>query len=92
MHRDLGQRFFDSNIRDGLGEGEAVNRAISNALKQIILDQTESPDVFAFNLHNGITLYAEKVDKLDDLCRLRAPTAAEWCADGHHGRGFPGKK
>ena len=72
MHRDLGQRFFDSNIRYGLGEGEAVNRAISNALKQIILDQTESPDVFAFN-HNGITLYAEKVDKLDDLCRLRAP-------------------
>jgi len=49
-----------------------VNRAISNALKQIILDQTESPEVFAFN-HNGITLYAEKVDKLDDLCRLRAP-------------------
>jgi hypothetical protein len=72
MHRDLGQRFFDSNIRYGLGEGEAVNRAISNALKQIILDQTESPEVFAFN-HNGITLYAEKVDKLDDLCRLRAP-------------------
>jgi hypothetical protein len=72
MHRDLGQRFFDSNIRYGLGEGEAVNRAISNALKQIILDQTESPEVFAFN-HNGITLYAEKVDKLDGLCRLRAP-------------------
>ena len=45
MHRDLGQRFFDSNIRYGLGEGEAVNRAISNALKQIILDQTESPEV-----------------------------------------------
>jgi len=72
MHRDLGQRFFDSNIRYGLGEGEAVNRAISNALKQIILDQTESPEVFAFN-HNGITLYAEKVDRLDNLCRLRAP-------------------
>jgi len=72
MHRDLGQRFFDSNIRYGLGEGEAVNRAISNALKQIILDQSESPDVFAFN-HNGITLYAEKVDKLDGFCRLRAP-------------------
>jgi hypothetical protein len=72
MHRDLGQRFFDSNIRYGLGEGEAVNRAISNALKQIVLDQTESPEVFAFN-HNGITLYAEKVDKLDGLCRLRAP-------------------
>jgi len=72
MHRDLGQRFFDSNIRYGLGEGEAVNRAISNALKQIVLDQSELPEVFAFN-HNGITLFAEKVDKLDGLCRLRAP-------------------
>ena len=72
MHRDLGQRFFDSNIRYGLGEGEAVNRAISNALKQIVIDQSESPEVFAFN-HNGITLYAEKVDQLDGVCRLRAP-------------------
>ena len=72
MHRDLGQRFFDSNIRYGLGEGEAVNRAISNTLKQIVLDQTEPPGVFVFN-HNGITLYAERVEILDGLCRLRAP-------------------
>jgi len=72
MHADLGPRFFDSNIRYGLGEGEAVNRAISNALKQIILDRSESPSVFAFN-HNGITLFAEKVEILDGICRLRAP-------------------
>ena len=72
MHRDLGQRFFDSNIRYGLGESEAVNRAISNALKQIVLDQSENPSVFAFN-HNGIALFAEKVERLDGLCRLTAP-------------------
>ncbi|NBV25299.1 MAG: hypothetical protein EBS05_25715 [Proteobacteria bacterium] len=72
MHQELGPRFFDSNIRYGLGEGEAVNRAISNTLKQIILDQSESPGIFAFN-HNGITLYAEKVEMLDGMCRLRAP-------------------
>lgn len=72
MHRELGQRFFDSNIRYGLGDGEAVNRAISGALKQIILDQTESPSVFAFN-HNGITLFAEKAEILDGVCRLRGP-------------------
>jgi hypothetical protein len=72
MHDDLGPRFFDSNIRYGLGEGEAVNRAISNALKQIILDRSEPPSVFAFN-HNGITLFAEKVEILDGICRLRAP-------------------
>lgn len=72
MHQDLGQRFFDSNIRYGLGEGEAVNRAISNTLKQIVLDQSEHPGVFVFN-HNGITLFAERVEMLDGLCRLRAP-------------------
>jgi hypothetical protein len=72
MHDDLGPRFFDSNIRYGLGEGEAVNRAISNALKQIVLDRSEPSSVFAFN-HNGITLYAEKVEILDGMCRLRAP-------------------
>lgn len=71
MHRDLGQRFFDSNIRYGLGESEAVNRAISNTLRQIILDQSEDPSVFAFN-HNGITLFAEHVE-YDGQCRLTAP-------------------
>ncbi len=60
IHIGLGPRFFDSNIRYGLGESEVVNRAISAALRQIILDQSESPSVFGFN-HNGITLFAEKL-------------------------------
>lgn len=72
IHKNLGPRFFDSNIRYGLGESEAVNRAISNALKQIILDQTEDPTVFAFN-HNGVTLYAERVEQVDDGFQLTAP-------------------
>jgi hypothetical protein len=72
MYKNLGPRFFDSNIRYGLGESEAVNRAISNALKQIILDQIEAPCIFAFN-HNGVTLFAEKVDSLNDEFQLTAP-------------------
>lgn len=72
IHRELGQRFFDSNIRYGLGEGEAVNRAISTTLRQIVLEGTESPGAFVFN-HNGITMYAEHVEMLDGMCRLRAP-------------------
>ena len=72
MHRDLGQRFFDSNIRYGLGESEAVNRAISSALKQIVLDQSEPPGVFAFN-HNGITLFAERVEHRNSESQLTAP-------------------
>ena len=72
MNRELGSRFFDFNIRYGLGEGKAVNRAISKTLKQIVLDQSEPPDAFVFN-HNGITLYVERLDILDGLCRLHAP-------------------
>jgi hypothetical protein len=72
MLEELGSYFFHSNIRYGLGESEAVNRAISNTLKQIVLDQVEPPGVFAFN-HNGITLCAESVELLDGLCRLKAP-------------------
>jgi hypothetical protein len=72
MYLELGPRFFDSNIRYGLGESESVNRAIAASLRQIVLDQTEHPDCFAFN-HNGITLYAEEVETSEGLCRLKAP-------------------
>ena len=72
MHRELGSYFFHNNIRYGLGESEAVNRSISNTLKQIVLDQVEHPGAFAFN-HNGITLCAESVELLDNHCRLKAP-------------------
>lgn len=68
----LGPHFFDSNIRYGLGESEAVNRAISATLRQIVLDQTEHPDCFAFN-HNGITLFAEDMEVNDSVCKLKAP-------------------
>ncbi len=71
MFRDLGQRFFEKNIRYGLGD-KAVNRAISKALKYIVLDQSEPPGVFVFN-HNGITLYVERMDILDGIYRLHAP-------------------
>jgi hypothetical protein len=72
MHAALGSRFFDHNIRYGLGESEAVNRAISRSLRQIILDGSEQPSVFAFN-HNGITLYAEKVEPDGENSKLTAP-------------------
>lgn len=72
MHNELGSRFFDSNIRYGLGDNEAVNRAITKALKQIVIDKSEEPSVFAFN-HNGITLFAERVEENDDQWNLTAP-------------------
>jgi hypothetical protein len=73
MHLELGDTFLDSNIRFGLGEEKPVNRAISATLKQIVLDQSESPESFAFN-HNGITIHAEKVKLIDNgLCQIIAP-------------------
>lgn len=72
MYRALGQRFFDSNIRYGLGENVSVNRAIAATLKQIVLDGAEQPEAFAFN-HNGITLYCDDFEMQEGACRLRAP-------------------
>ena len=72
MLRSVGSRFFDSNIRYGLGESEAVNRAIAKTLKAIVLDQSDHPSSFAFN-HNGITLFAEHVEQEGTICRLTAP-------------------
>jgi len=63
MHKALGSKFFDHNIRYGLGESEAVNRAISKALRSIIIDKADDPSTFAFN-HNGITLYAERMEQV----------------------------
>ncbi|MBI1801087.1 MAG: AIPR family protein [Chloroflexi bacterium] len=72
MHKELGSHFFDRNIRYGLGESESVNRAISRALRQIVLDQSLDPSVFAFH-HNGITLYAEKMEKAEGEWLLTTP-------------------
>jgi hypothetical protein len=58
MYKSLGSEFFDRNVRYGLGESETVNRAISKALREIVIDETQDRATFAFN-HNGVTLYAE---------------------------------
>lgn len=42
-----------------MNEEQPVNRAITRALKSIMLDGTEDPSPFAFN-HNGVTIAAEK--------------------------------
>lgn len=72
MHNEIGSRFFDNNIRYGLGENETVNRAITRALRQVIIDRSEEPSVFGFN-HNGITLFTECVEQTDGKFMLTAP-------------------
>src|SRR5439155_14258880 len=72
MYRDMGQRFFERNIRAGLNEEKAVNRAISKALKAIIVDGTKDVRVFAFD-HNGVTIAAERVEHENGHVRITEP-------------------
>ncbi len=72
MYRDMRHRFFERNIRAGLSEDSAPNRAISRTLKQIIIDGTDHPSVFAFN-HNGVTLAAQRLEKVEGEYRITEP-------------------
>ncbi len=72
IYQSLGQHFLDRNVRYGLGISESVNRAISQALREIIIDETQDPATFTFN-HNGVTLYAEGIDEELHELKLNAP-------------------
>ena len=72
MYQSLGSHFFDRNVRYGLGASETVNRAISQTLREIVIDETKDPAAFTFN-HNGVTLYAEGVDEEPDELTLSSP-------------------
>ncbi len=68
----MGIRFFERNIRSGLSEMGAVNRALERAFKQIVLDGTVAPVDFTFN-HNGVTVFAEKFEKVDGVYKITEP-------------------
>lgn len=72
MYRDMRHRFFERNIRAGLSEDEAPNRAIQRSLRQILVDGTEHPAVFAFN-HNGVTVSAQRFERVDGEYRVTEP-------------------
>lgn len=72
MYVDMGQRFFERNIRASLPAESAVNWSLQRAFKAIILDEKESPHAFAFN-HNGVTLSAEALKSTDSGWRITEP-------------------
>jgi AIPR protein len=72
MLQDMGQRFFERNIRDALPADKAVNRSIERSLKRIVLDAQDDPSIFAFN-HNGVTLSAEALDQADGHFSITEP-------------------
>jgi hypothetical protein len=71
MYKEMGQRLFDRNIRAGLSDERPVNRALRAALKDVLGGRT-SPHDFVFN-HNGVTVFAEKVEFADGRAILTEP-------------------
>ena len=72
MCREMGQRFFERNIRAALPEDEAVNRSMQQALKRIVLDGKKDARVFAFD-HNGVTLSAEALTANNSQFEITEP-------------------
>ncbi len=98
MYRDMGSRFFERNIRYGLGDKGYVNKSIASSFRKIILEGKESPDVFAFN-HNGVTIAAQEVKCSDKKCHVVSPrllngaqtvtTFNAFCADNNISKESP---
>ncbi len=72
MYKDMGQTFFQRNIRSWLSEKTSVNRSILNAFRQIILMEQDDPSVLAFH-HNGMSLSAEQLERTDTCFRITEP-------------------
>ena len=72
IHRQLGQRFFDRNIRAGLSPDNPPNRKIRQALESILMKGQLQPEWFVFH-HNGITLAAEKAKVVDGQVTVKVP-------------------
>jgi hypothetical protein len=62
MFKEMNYRFFERNIRASLSEEAATNRSLYGAFERLVLKGESDPAVFAFD-HNGVTLFAEKIDK-----------------------------
>ena len=72
MFEEMRQRLFDRNIRSGLTGDESPNRAITRSLREIVLDEKADPAVFFFN-HNGITMFAQKLEREDGRYKITEP-------------------
>jgi hypothetical protein len=59
MYSDLGERFFEKNIRSGLGDGTMTNDHIKKSLHQIA--SGEEPSEHFTLYHLGITLTAQQL-------------------------------
>jgi hypothetical protein len=71
IHREMGERLFERNIRSGLAGDRAPNRAIRRALLSIAADELD-PALFTFH-HKGVTIAAEKLERENGMYRVTEP-------------------
>jgi len=71
-YKAMGPRFFDRNIRAGLGNDGYVNKVLKRAYKRILLEHKDDPKVFPF-FHNGISLSAEKLEATPEGALITEP-------------------
>src|SRR6185369_9318414 len=72
MFKEMNYRFFERNIRASLSEDAPTNKSLYEALERLVLQEAADPSVFSFD-HNGVTLYAEKIDSEKDRFVLTEP-------------------
>ena len=64
MYDEMGERFFEKNIRSGLDDGNMTNYQIKESLKKIV-DSEEVSENFTL-YHNGIAMTAQMLDTLNN--------------------------
>jgi hypothetical protein len=71
MYSDLGERFFEKNIRSGLDEGGMTNDHIKASLRRISLGEEPFENFTLY--HNGITLTAQRLESDGNRLRMVEP-------------------
>jgi len=71
MYSDLGEKFFEKNIRSGLDDGKMTNGEIKKSLHKILVTK-EPPEYFTF-YHNGVALTAQELEFDGQLLKMTEP-------------------
>jgi hypothetical protein len=71
MYNDLGERFFEKNIRSGLDDGNMTNTQIKKSLMSVI--EGKEPSASFTLYHNGITLTAQSLEANETNIRMIEP-------------------
>jgi len=72
MYAEMKSKLFERNIRYALNSSLEPNRAIYKMLRSIVEEKNVHPEHFIFH-HNGISMFAERLDTVDDFTKVYEP-------------------